>query len=76
LVATTILRLDLHEVSVKERTGPPDDDPEDLGLSYWAGALSLVTSPGTHNRATIYRTASRYLSASPRGSDHALCRGS
>ena len=34
LAATTVLRLDLHEVSVKVRTGPPDDDPEDLGLSY------------------------------------------
>jgi hypothetical protein len=47
LAATTVLRLDLHEVSVKVRTGPPDDDPEDLGLPYWAGVLPLVTGPGT-----------------------------
>jgi len=47
LAATTVLRVDLHEVSVKVRTGPPDDDPEDLGLPYWAGVLPLITSPGT-----------------------------
>lgn len=47
LAATTVLRLDLHEVSVKVRSGPPDDDPEDLGLPYWAGVLPLITRPGT-----------------------------
>ena len=47
LAATTVLRLDLHEVSVKVRSGPPDDDPEDVGLPYWAGVLPLITSPGT-----------------------------
>ena len=47
LAATTVLRLDLHEVSVKVRKGPAIDDPEDLGLPYWAGVLPLVTSPGT-----------------------------
>jgi uncharacterized protein len=47
LAATTVLRLDLHEVSVKVRNGPAIDDPEDLGLPYWAGVLPLVTSPGT-----------------------------
>jgi hypothetical protein len=47
LAATTVLRLDLHEVSAKVRSGPPDDDPEDLGLPYWAGVLPLITSPGT-----------------------------
>jgi uncharacterized protein len=47
LAATTVLRLDLHEVSVKVRTGPPIDDPEDRGLPYWAGVLPLVTGAGT-----------------------------
>lgn len=47
LAATTVLRLDLREVSVKVRTGGPEDDPEDLGLAYWAGVLPLITSPGT-----------------------------
>lgn len=47
LTLTTVLRLDLLEVSVKVRTGPPSDDPEDLALPYWAGVLPLITSPGT-----------------------------
>ncbi len=47
LAVTTVLRLDLLEVSVKVRTGPPVDDPEDLALPYWAGVLPLVTGPGT-----------------------------
>jgi nitroimidazol reductase NimA-like FMN-containing flavoprotein (pyridoxamine 5'-phosphate oxidase superfamily) len=47
LAATTVLRVDLHEVSVKVRTGPPIDDPEDLGLPYWAGVLPLSTAAGT-----------------------------
>jgi nitroimidazol reductase NimA-like FMN-containing flavoprotein (pyridoxamine 5'-phosphate oxidase superfamily) len=46
LAATAVLRLELREVSVKIRTGPPEDDPEDLGLPYWAGVLPLVTSAG------------------------------
>jgi nitroimidazol reductase NimA-like FMN-containing flavoprotein (pyridoxamine 5'-phosphate oxidase superfamily) len=47
LAATAVLRLDLREVSVKVRTGPPEDEPEDLGLPYWAGVLPLVTNAGT-----------------------------
>jgi nitroimidazol reductase NimA-like FMN-containing flavoprotein (pyridoxamine 5'-phosphate oxidase superfamily) len=47
LAATTVLRLDLHEVSVKVRSGPPNDELEDLGLPYWAGVLPLVSGPGT-----------------------------
>jgi nitroimidazol reductase NimA-like FMN-containing flavoprotein (pyridoxamine 5'-phosphate oxidase superfamily) len=47
LAATSVLRLDLHEVSVKVRTGAPEDDPQDLELPYWAGVLPLITSPGT-----------------------------
>jgi hypothetical protein len=47
LAATAVLRLDLHEVSAKVRTGPPEDEPEDLALPYWAGVLPLITSPGT-----------------------------
>ena len=43
LAATTVLRLDLAEVSVKVRSGPPGDDPEDLGLPHWAGVLPVRT---------------------------------
>ncbi len=46
LAATTVLRLDLREVSLKARTGPPADDAEDLDLPHWAGVLPLVTRPG------------------------------
>jgi uncharacterized protein len=46
LAATRVLRLNLEEVSVKVRSGPPNDDPEDLGLPYWAGVLPLVTTAG------------------------------
>ncbi len=46
LAATTVLRLPLEEVSVKVRSGPPDDDAEDLGLPYWAGVLPLTTVAG------------------------------
>jgi nitroimidazol reductase NimA-like FMN-containing flavoprotein (pyridoxamine 5'-phosphate oxidase superfamily) len=47
LAATSVLRLDLSEVSVKVRTGPPIDEPEDHALPYWAGVLPLATVPGT-----------------------------
>jgi nitroimidazol reductase NimA-like FMN-containing flavoprotein (pyridoxamine 5'-phosphate oxidase superfamily) len=46
LAATTVLVLPLEEVSVKVRTGPPVDEPEDLELPYWAGVLPLTTVPG------------------------------
>lgn len=46
LAATAVLRLALEEVSVKARSGPPGDDPEDLELPYWAGVLPLATVPG------------------------------
>ena len=46
LAATTVLRLPLAEVSVKVRSGPPVDEPEDLALAHWAGVLPLATVPG------------------------------
>jgi len=46
LAATTVLRLPLAEVSVKVRSGPPNDDADDLGLPHWAGVLPLVTVAG------------------------------
>ncbi|MEV2256828.1 pyridoxamine 5'-phosphate oxidase family protein [Streptomyces sp. NPDC050147] len=41
LAATAVLSLDLAAVSAKVRTGGPNDDPEDLGLPYWAGVVPL-----------------------------------
>jgi uncharacterized protein len=39
LAATMILELPLAEASVKVRTGPPHDEPEDYGTDTWAGVL-------------------------------------
>lgn len=43
LKATTVLSLQLEEVSAKIRTGGPIDDPEDYALPVWAGVLPLET---------------------------------
>ncbi|GGV01620.1 hypothetical protein GCM10010275_45900 [Streptomyces litmocidini] len=47
LAATSVIRLDLDEVSAKVRTGGPDDDPEDLGLPYWSGVVPVRGGYGT-----------------------------
>jgi len=41
LGATRVVAFALDEASAKLRTGPPVDDPEDYGLSAWAGVLPL-----------------------------------
>jgi hypothetical protein len=41
LAATTVLELPLAEASVKVRTGPPKDEPEDYGSGIWAGVLPV-----------------------------------
>lgn len=43
---TTILWLDLEEVSAKVRSGPPVDDEEDYALPIWAGVAPLMTQMG------------------------------
>ena len=43
LRATLVVRLPIAECSAKIRTGPPIEDPDDLGLSHWAGELPLLT---------------------------------
>jgi uncharacterized protein len=43
LKATTILGLELNEVSAKVRSGPPIDDEEDYALPIWAGVIPLQT---------------------------------
>jgi nitroimidazol reductase NimA-like FMN-containing flavoprotein (pyridoxamine 5'-phosphate oxidase superfamily) len=39
LAATAVLEVPLAEASVKVRTGPPHDEPEDYDLDVWAGVL-------------------------------------
>jgi nitroimidazol reductase NimA-like FMN-containing flavoprotein (pyridoxamine 5'-phosphate oxidase superfamily) len=41
LKATWILSVPLDEASAKIRTGPPEDDPEDLDLPVWAGVVPI-----------------------------------
>jgi uncharacterized protein len=39
-----VLSLDLAEASVKIRSGPPEDEPEDIAANAcWAGVLPLRT---------------------------------
>ena len=45
--ATTVLRIALAEAACKVRTGPPDDDAEDMGIAAWAGVLPLAQERGT-----------------------------
>ncbi|AQT71465.1 MULTISPECIES: pyridoxamine 5'-phosphate oxidase family protein [Streptomyces] len=47
LAATAVIRVDLDEVSAKLRTGPSNDDAEDLGLPHWAGVVPVGTAYGT-----------------------------
>lgn len=47
LAATAVLAVDLDEVSVKVRTGPPSDDAEDVSDAVWAGVLPLTSRFGT-----------------------------
>jgi nitroimidazol reductase NimA-like FMN-containing flavoprotein (pyridoxamine 5'-phosphate oxidase superfamily) len=41
LKATTVLGLELSEVSAKVRNGPPGDDEEDYALPIWAGVIPI-----------------------------------
>ncbi|MFJ9769377.1 pyridoxamine 5'-phosphate oxidase family protein [Streptomyces erythrochromogenes] len=47
LAATAVIRVDLDEVSAKLRTGPSNDDAEDLGLPHWAGVVPVGTVYGS-----------------------------
>jgi hypothetical protein len=46
LAATTILAVDLAEVSLKVRGGHVADDEEDLALPHWAGTIPLTVAAG------------------------------
>ncbi|MBZ5592161.1 MAG: pyridoxamine 5'-phosphate oxidase family protein [Acidobacteriia bacterium] len=46
LKATSVLALELHEVSAKIRTGSPLDDEEDYSLPVWAGVVPVRTTLG------------------------------
>ncbi|WP_373888290.1 pyridoxamine 5'-phosphate oxidase family protein [Massilia sp. YMA4] len=44
--ATTVMRIALAEAACKTRTGPPNDDAEDMDIPVWTGVLPLVTTHG------------------------------
>jgi len=46
LAATAALALPLDEASVKVRTGPPKDEPEDYQLDFWAGVVPAALTFG------------------------------
>jgi nitroimidazol reductase NimA-like FMN-containing flavoprotein (pyridoxamine 5'-phosphate oxidase superfamily) len=46
LKATTVLAMELDEVSAKIRTGPPADDEEDYALPCWAGVIPVRSTEG------------------------------
>jgi uncharacterized protein len=46
LAATAVLALPLDEASVKVRTGPPKDEPEDYQLDIWAGVVPSALTFG------------------------------
>ncbi len=46
IAQTSVLCVDLDEVSAKVRTGPPIDDEEDYALPVWAGVLPLSIATG------------------------------
>ncbi|HVS84303.1 MAG TPA: pyridoxamine 5'-phosphate oxidase family protein [Gaiellaceae bacterium] len=41
LKATSVLALPLDEASAKLRTGPPQDEPEDVDLPVWSGVVPI-----------------------------------
>ncbi|WP_327386538.1 pyridoxamine 5'-phosphate oxidase family protein [Streptomyces sp. NBC_01207] len=47
LAATSVIRVDLAEVSAKIRSGPVNDDAEDLDLPHWAGVVPVAPAYGT-----------------------------
>jgi uncharacterized protein len=69
---TSVLELTVDHASVKVRSGGPVDDPDDLALEIWAGAVSLprrwgqpVTEPDS--RVLQVAPSVRRLLASPQG---------
>lgn len=47
----SVLAMSLEECSAKIRSGPPLDDPEDLGLEVWAGVVPLRLAAGVPDPA-------------------------
>jgi uncharacterized protein len=46
LRATAVLRVEIEAASLKARSGPPIDEPEDYELPIWAGVIPLRVAAG------------------------------
>jgi uncharacterized protein len=46
LKATRVLAMSLDESSAKVRSGPPEDDRDDLESQVWAGVIPVHTTAG------------------------------
>lgn len=44
--ATAVLRIPLRAVSAKVRTGPPEEEPEDIDLPFWSGVIPTRLTAG------------------------------
>ena len=44
--ATAVFAIPLEQVAVKQRSGGPKDDPEDMALPVWAGTVPLALTRG------------------------------
>jgi nitroimidazol reductase NimA-like FMN-containing flavoprotein (pyridoxamine 5'-phosphate oxidase superfamily) len=55
LALTSVMRVDLDEVSAKVRQGDPKDAGDDLSLPYWAGVVPVTESRGTPTAAADLR---------------------
>lgn len=65
LKATSVLKMELQEVSAKVREGGPKDDDEDYAMNIWAGVLPLRLTPEApiaddRNRAPLPDYLSEY----------------
>jgi nitroimidazol reductase NimA-like FMN-containing flavoprotein (pyridoxamine 5'-phosphate oxidase superfamily) len=68
LGATSVLRLTMTDVTVKTRSGPPDEAVPDLELPVWAGELPLelrmgAPRPDSGTQAPLPEYLARFVSA-------------
>jgi nitroimidazol reductase NimA-like FMN-containing flavoprotein (pyridoxamine 5'-phosphate oxidase superfamily) len=57
LAATSVLAVPLAEASVKVRTGPPSDEPEDMDSGAWAGVVPTALGFGVPEPDPAARSA-------------------
>ncbi len=66
LQATLVLALPITEASAKVRSGPPEDDPDDMSAPVWAGVLPLALRKGALEADSAGIEPPGYLTRDPR----------